>query len=185
MNQCACGIGKRAAAILSAPHMRAHTQVRPCGKPQSLPRYFGGMAPTAARRARPVQRGGFQGLRGNPDACRPRRGSACHETAGKTGVDARPVSALSVQRTAAMSPRFGGCRGLLPRPFLSPRFLWKESGAPAGQAPPGGRASTRQADDIRPYRAGQFPRQPGFYQTDGAPSRRAPRGQRSRGQTGG
>ena len=31
----------------------------------------------AARRAKPVQRGGCQGLRGNPDACRPRRGSAC------------------------------------------------------------------------------------------------------------
>ena len=35
------------------------------------------MAPTAARRARPVQRSSYQGLRGNPDACRPRRGSAC------------------------------------------------------------------------------------------------------------
>ena len=35
------------------------------------------MAPAAARRARPVQRSSYQGLRGNPDACRPRRGSAC------------------------------------------------------------------------------------------------------------
>ena len=143
MSQCVCGIGKRAAAILSAPHMRAHTQVRPCGKRQSLPRYFGGVAPTAARRARPVQRGGFQGLRGNPDACRPRRGSACHETAGKTGVDARPVSALSVQRTAAMSPRFGGL-GVEPPPLLFPHFFGKKWGPRPGRprreaGPPPGR----------------------------------------------
>ena len=32
------------------------------------------MAPTAARRDKLVQRNSFQGLRGNPDACRPRRG---------------------------------------------------------------------------------------------------------------
>ena len=32
------------------------------------------MAPTAARRAKPVQRNNFQGLQGNPDACHPRRG---------------------------------------------------------------------------------------------------------------
>ena len=32
------------------------------------------MAPTAARRAKLVQRSSFQGLQGNPDACRPRRG---------------------------------------------------------------------------------------------------------------
>ncbi len=38
------------------------------------------MAPTAARRAKPVQRSSCQGLQGNPDACRPRRGSACNET---------------------------------------------------------------------------------------------------------
>ena len=35
------------------------------------------MAPMAARRAKPIQRGGCQGLRGNPDACNPGRGSAC------------------------------------------------------------------------------------------------------------
>ena len=62
----------------------------------------------AARRAKPVQRGGCQGLRGNPDACRPRRGSACDMSARKTGGDARLVFALSVQPTAAMSPRTGG-----------------------------------------------------------------------------
>ena len=143
MSQCVCGIGKRAAAILSAPHMRAHTQVRPCGKRQSLPRYFGGVAPTAARRATSVQRSSFQGLRGNPDACRPRRGSACHETAGKTGVDARPVSALSVQRAAAMSPRFGGL-GVEPPPLLFPHFFGKKWGPRPGRprreaGPPPGR----------------------------------------------
>ena len=31
----------------------------------------------AARRAKLAQRNNFQGLQGNPDACRPRRGSAC------------------------------------------------------------------------------------------------------------
>ena len=54
----------------------ARRVVAPHGQPPRLPRYFRGMAPTAARRARPVQRSGHQGLRGNPDACHPRRGSA-------------------------------------------------------------------------------------------------------------
>ena len=54
------------------------------------------MAPMAARRAKPVQRGGCQGLRGNPDACNPGRGSACDISARKTGGDARLVFALSV-----------------------------------------------------------------------------------------
>ena len=58
----------------------ARRVVAPHGQPPRLPRYFRGMAPTEARRARPVQRSGHQGLRGNPDACRPRRGSACNET---------------------------------------------------------------------------------------------------------
>ena len=35
------------------------------------------MAPTAARRTKPVQRSNPQGLQGNPDAYCPRRGSAC------------------------------------------------------------------------------------------------------------
>ena len=39
-----------------------------------MPWYFGGMAPTAARRAKLVQRSSFRGLQGNPDACHPRRG---------------------------------------------------------------------------------------------------------------
>ena len=62
----------------------------------------------AARRAKLVQRSSFQGLQGNPDACRPRRGSACHITAKGAGGNARPLSALSVQPAAAMNPRTGG-----------------------------------------------------------------------------
>ena len=50
--------------------------------PPRVPGPFRGMAPAAARRARPVQRSRFQGLRGNPDACHPRRGSACHDNNG-------------------------------------------------------------------------------------------------------
>ena len=50
----------------------------------------------AARRAKPVQRSSFQGLQGNPDACHPRRGSACNMRDNKTGGDARLVFALSV-----------------------------------------------------------------------------------------
>ena len=97
------------------------------------------MAPAAARQAHLVQRNYFQGLRGNLDACHPRRGSACDETARKTGGKARLVSALFVPPTAAMNPRTGGARaGEAPRPFFPPAFFWKESGAPAGQARPTG-----------------------------------------------
>ena len=86
------------------------------------------------------------------DAGHPRRGSACNETARKTGGKARLVSALFVQPTAAMSPRTGGRRGVLPPAPSFPPFLWEEMGAPAAQAPAGGRASMGRADDIRPYR---------------------------------
>ena len=103
--------------------------------PPQAPRYFGGMAPTAARRAKLVQRSSFQGLQGNPDACRPRRGSACSVSADRAGGNADPVFALPVQATAAMSPRFGGSGGEAPDPSFPP-FLWEEMGAPAGQARP-------------------------------------------------
>ena len=58
----------------------------------------------AARRAKLAQRNNDQGLQGNPDACHPRRGSACDINAKGMGGNARPISALSVQPTAAMSP---------------------------------------------------------------------------------
>ena len=59
-----------------APALRV-CRAQTCCAPTHPPEYFSGMAPAAARRARPVQRSSYQGLRGNPDACRPRRGSAC------------------------------------------------------------------------------------------------------------
>ena len=99
----------------------ARRVVAPHGQPPRLPRYFRGMAPTAARRAKLVQRNGHQDLRGNPDACCPRRGSACDMTTRKTGGNARLVSALPVHPAAAMSSRTGGSRvGEAPRPFFSP-----------------------------------------------------------------
>ena len=98
-------------------------------RPRQMPRSFKGMAPMAARRAHPAQRSSHQGLPGNPDACYPRRGSACNETTGKTGGNARSVFALPVRRTAAMSPRIGGPReGGAPRPFFSPISLGRNGG---------------------------------------------------------
>ncbi len=76
------------------------------------------MVPTAARRAKPVQRSYSQGLQGNPDACHPRRGSACNVTVYKTGGDARLVFANQTQRTAAM--------GRSPPALLSPHFFGKK-----------------------------------------------------------
>ena len=86
----------------------------------------------AARRAKLAQRNNDQGLQGNPDACHPRRGSACNVTVYKTGGDARLVFANQTQRTAAMSPRIGGSRvGEAPGPSFPP-FLREEMphGAP-------------------------------------------------------
>ena len=56
----------------------------------------------AAQRAKLAQRNNFQGLQGNPDACNPRRGSACNVSADRTGGNAGPVFALFIQPTAAM-----------------------------------------------------------------------------------
>ena len=97
---------------------------------RQMPWSLKGMAPMAARRAHPAQRSSHQDLPGNPDACRPRRGSACNETTGKTGGNARSVFALPVRRTAAMSPRIGGPReGGAPRPFFPPISLGRNGGA--------------------------------------------------------
>ena len=89
----------------------------------------------------------------------------------------RCTAGLCPVRTAHRrhEPPLWGAGGGTPAPSFPP-FLREEMGALAGQAPPGGRASTRQADDIRPYRAGQFPRQLGFYQTGGAPGSSRPTG---------
>ena len=102
------------------------------------------MAPTAARRARPVQRCRHQGLRGNPDACHPGRGSACNETARRAGGNADPVFAGRTQPTAAMNPRTGGSRvGEAPRPFFPPISSGRNGGARRAGAPPG---APRQVD---------------------------------------
>ena len=147
------------------------------------------MAPTAARRAKPVQRSSSQGLQGNPDACHPRRGSAWRDDhygapaeaqrsgfggerrhsggnelcrlrrsersatcADEAGGNARLVSALCVQPTAAISPRTGGAgvegaggafdenpceasflkRREAPRPFFLPISSGRNGGAVVG-----------------------------------------------------
>ena len=96
------------------------------------------MAPAAARRAHLVQRNHFQGLQGNPDACNPGRGSACDVSTNRAGGDARLVYALSVQPTAAMSPRTGGAPGgTPPGPFFPPISLGRNGGARRAGAPPG------------------------------------------------
>ena len=113
-----------------SPLREARRPRRAVSKPQQPPRYFSGMVPTAARRAKPVQRSCSQGLQGNPDACHPRRGSACNVTVYKTGGDARLVFANQTQRTAAMSPRIGGSRvGEAPRPFFPPISSGRNGGA--------------------------------------------------------
>ena len=131
---------------------------------RQLPRppwYFRGMAPTAARRAKLVQRTCSQGLQGNRDACHPRRGSACNINAKGTGGNARLVFALSVQPTAAMNPRIGGSRvGGAPRPFFSPISSGRNGGP--------GRAGPRR--EAGPPLAGR----PQVAPTDGAPGSSRP-----------
>ena len=80
------------------------------------------MAPTAARRAKPVQRSNPQGLQGNPDACHPGRGSACTRSAKGAGGDARLVFAGQTQPTAAMGPWVQGPQALVVfPPLLTPK----------------------------------------------------------------
>ena len=124
----------------------------------------------AALRMRRAPCGCFAGLRRGPQLPQ--------APANGAGGNADPVFALFVQRTAAMSPRFGGSGGEAPDPSFPP-FLREEMGAPAGQARPArgtpderattgrpcGRPSTfppaggrLRADDIRPCGPGNgFP----------------------------
>ena len=111
------------------------------------------MAPTAARRARPAQRNHFQGLQGNPDACRPRRGSACDKTTRKTCGNAGPVLTGQLQPTAAMNPRIGGGQGgRSPPALLSPHFFGKKWGRPPRRRVPRGEPPVieRRAESSRP-----------------------------------
>ena len=143
-----CSTGNSPAAkayFVTPPPLGAGDHRSPLRIITTTTEFFGGKAPTAARRARPIQRTYFQGLRGNPDACHPGRGSACSINAKETGGNARPVFALSVQPTAANSPRTGGRRGHTPGPFFSPISLGRNGGpgraGPRREAepPPGGR----------------------------------------------
>ena len=106
-----CSTGNSPAAkayFVTSPPLGAGDHRSPLRIITTTTEFFGGKAPTAARRARPIQRTYFQGLRGNPDACHPGRGSACDKTARKTCGNARLVFAGQLQPTAAMSPRIGG-----------------------------------------------------------------------------
>ena len=119
------------------------------------------MAPTAAQRAKLVQRSYSQDLQGNPDACRPGRGSACSASADRAGGDARLVFASRIQPTAAMDSGSGveGAGGAFdknPREATSknagpggfPTAFDSKSGAPAAQARPPG-VPRRMAGDRR------------------------------------
>ena len=103
--------------------------------------------------------------------------------ANGAGGNARSVYALSVQPTAAVSPRFGGRRGNTPGPFFPPISSGRNGGARrvggAGGASdknpakppskkrraPRGTPANNCGGKPPPYSAWQFPRQPGFYQT--------------------
>ena len=93
----------------SAQGMPAHDPQLP-----QAPWYFSGMAPMAARRAKSVQRSGCQGLRGDHDACHPRRGSACdvseHGAPAEAQQSTRKGHAASVRRQSRQRLRsgFGG-----------------------------------------------------------------------------
>ena len=107
---------------MAALRMRAD-DIRPYERLPKIPWFFRGMALTAARRAKPVQRSGYQGLQGNPDACRPGRGSAFYIRANRAGGNARPVSALSVQPTAAMDPGSRAAALVVFPPLLTPKAV--------------------------------------------------------------
>ena len=130
--------------------------VAPHRQPPQLPRYFRGMAPAAARRAKPVQRSSCQGLPGNPDACRPRRGvvgpsygsfasgqarklipsvrrgpQLPQAPANGAGGDAGPVLSSQSQPTAAMGPgsRVEGAGGAFDE---NPREATSKNAGPGG-----------------------------------------------------
>ena len=83
-------------------------------------------------------------------------GAPITASANGAGGNARPVFALSVQPTAAMNPRFGGCRGHTPGPFFSPISLGR-NGGPGRAGPPregGTPVNERRVKDAAPYRSG-------------------------------
>ena len=95
-------------------------------------------APTAARRARPVQRSGCQGLPGDRRGP-PRRGSACHETKKGTGRGCTPGSCFVCTAFRRHEPPYWGVQGgRSPPALLSPHFFGKKWGRPPRRHPPGG-----------------------------------------------
>ena len=150
-----------------------------------MPWYFGGMAPTAARRAKPVQRSSSQGLQGNPDACHPGRGvvgpsygSFASGQARKLIPSAGPLlpsrhcdSRAEVARQSRRSffparfirhrRRFAG-KLSPPNPL---RSRWRLCRLTDAACPPGGTPANNGGGKPPPYSAWQFPRQPGFSQT--------------------
>ena len=139
----------------------------------------------AARRAQPVQRSRSQGLRGNRDACRPRRGvvgpsygSFAFGQARKLIPSAGPLlpsrhcdSRAEVARQSRRSffparfirhrRRFAG-KLSPPNPL---RSRWRLCRLTDAACPPGGTPANNGGGKPPPYSAWQFPRQPGFYQT--------------------
>ena len=106
------------------------------------------MAPTAARRAKPVQRSSCQGLPGNPDACRPRRGVVGPSYGSFASGQARKLipSAGPPLPTEPASLGFGGGpsyrkRQPMGRAAMHARFLPASHNPPPPWAPgPGSKA---------------------------------------------
>ena len=91
------------------------------------------------------------------DAGRPRRGSACHETKKGTGRGCTPGSCFVCTAFRRHEPPYWGVQGgRSPPALLSPHFFGKKWGRPPRRHPPGGLASTRRADTIRPYGLGSW-----------------------------
>ena len=117
------------------------------------------MAPTAARRAKPVQRSSSQGLQGNPDACHPRRGVVGPSYGSFASGQARkliPSAGPPLPTTTTPLGRRGGPIGRVPggtpadgRPQVAPT-----DGAPSRRALRASGCGGKRADDIRPYIVG-------------------------------
>ena len=116
----------------------------------------GGASPgNSPHRTRCAAVGGFAALRMRRAPCGYfaglRRGGPNYRKAPANGAggNARPVFALSVQPTAANSPRTGGAPGRAISESSFPPFLREEMGAPARQAP-AGRPSLHRAGGYYP-----------------------------------
>ena len=142
--------------------MRAPTEWAVTRRLRGAPRPFGGKAPTAARRARPVQRSGCQGLPGDRRGP-PKARQRLYETKKGTGRGCTPGSCFVCTAFRRHEPPYWGVQGgRSPPALLSPPFLREEMGAPAAQAS-AGRLGLHQTGGYYPplrawqlaYRAGQ------------------------------